>query len=132
MLASINGVTLHYESQAEGPPLVFVHGLGGTSNVWHAQRVTLSHYYRAITYDLSGSGRSDRSRRAYSIDAWADELVGLLDHLGLPAAVVVGHSMGTLIAQRFAAKYPRRTSALVLAGAIAELAPAGKDAFTQR
>ncbi len=132
MQANIRGVTVFYESQGEGPAIVFVHGLGGTSNVWHAQRATLSRYYRVITYDLSGSGRSDKSRRQFAIDAWADELAGLLDHLAVPAAVVVGHSMGTVIVQRFAAKYPQRTTALVLAGGITELSAAGKEAFTKR
>jgi 3-oxoadipate enol-lactonase len=132
MLATINGITIHYESQGDGPPLVFVHGLGGTSNVWHAQRVTLSKYYRVVAYDLSGSGRSDKSRRQYAIAGWADELAGLMDHLNLPAAVVVGHSMGTVIVQHFAVKYPQKTTALVLAGALVELGPPGKEAFTKR
>ena len=132
MQANVNGSKIHYESQGEGPPLVFVHGLGGTSNIWHAQRVTLSKYCRVVTYDLSGSGRSDKSKRQYSIDGWADELAGLMDHLNIPAATVVGHSMGTVIVQHFAAKYPKRTTALVLAGALVELGPPGKEAFTKR
>src|SRR5262245_30300037 len=132
MQANIHGVGIHYESQGDGPPVVFVHGLGGTSNVWHAQRVTLSKNFRVVTYDLSGSGRSDRSRRQYSIDGWADELAGLMDHLSIPAAVVVGHSMGTVVVQRFAAKYAKRASAIVLAGALVELGPPGKEAFTKR
>src|SRR5438128_4145381 len=132
MLANINGIKVHYESQGEGPPIVFVHGLGGTSNSWHAQRVTLSKNYRVVTYDLSGSGRSDKSKRQYSIDGWADDLAGLMDHLNIPTAVVVGHSMGTVIVQHFAAKYPKRTTAIVLAGALVELGPPGKEAFTKR
>jgi 3-oxoadipate enol-lactonase len=132
MQAILQGVTVSYESQGEGPPIVFVHGLGGTGNVWHAQRMVLSRYHRVVTYDLSGSGRSDKSRRQFSIDSWADDLAGLLDHLGLPAAAVAGHSMGTVIVQRFAAKYPQRTSALVLAGGITELSAAGKDVFAKR
>ena len=132
MRATINGVQIHFESQGEGPPIVFVHGLGGTSNVWHAQRVTLSKYHRVVAYDLSGSGRSDKTRRSYSMDGWADELSGLLDHLSIPAAVIVGHSMTTVLGQHFAAKYPQRTTALVLAGALVELAPSGKEAFTKR
>ena len=129
----IDGVGIHYETQGEGqPPLVFVHGLGGTSNVWHAQRVTLSKYCRVVTPDLSGSGRSDKGRRTYSIATWADELAGLIDHLNLPPAVVVGHSMGTVIVQHFVAKYPRKTRAIVLAGALVELGPPGKEAFAKR
>jgi pimeloyl-ACP methyl ester carboxylesterase len=111
---------------------VFIHGLGATSNAWHAQRTTLSKYFRVIVYDRSGGGRSPQARDGYSIDAWADELAGLLDHLAVSAAVVVGHSLGSMVAQRFAAKYPSRTRALVLAGGEAELGPDGKRVLTGR
>jgi 3-oxoadipate enol-lactonase len=130
--ASINGATIHYESQGEGPPIVFVHGLGGTSNVWHAQRITLSRYFRVIAFDLTGSGRSDRSRRQFSIEGWADDIAGLMDHLGIQDAVIVGHSMGTVIVQKFAARHPHKAKAIVLAGALVELGPPGKEAFTKR
>ena len=83
-MATSNGLDIHHEIQGEGPPIVFVHGLGATSNVWHAQRMTLSKYYKVIVYDRSGSGRSPKARDGYSIDAWTDELAGLLDHLVIP------------------------------------------------
>jgi 3-oxoadipate enol-lactonase len=128
----INGLDIHAEVQGEGPPVVFVHGLGATSNVWHAQRMTLSHNYRVIVYDRSGCGRSQKVPAGYSIDAWADELAGLLDHLGIPSAVVVGHSLGTMIAQRFAGKHAGRTRALVLAGGEAELPAPARQILTDR
>jgi 3-oxoadipate enol-lactonase len=131
-MAKINGLDIHYEIQGDGPPIVFVHGLGATSNVWHAQRTTLSKYYQVIVYDRSGSGRSQQSREGCSIDAWTDELAGLLDHLAIPTAVVVGHSLGSVVAQRFAGKYAPRTKALILAGGEAEFGPAEKKAFTER
>ncbi len=131
-MATINGLDIHSEVEGQGPPVVFIHGLGGTSNVWHAQRTTLSKSYRVIVYDRSGSGRSQGARDGYSIEAWADELAGLLDHLAVPAAVVVGHSLGSMVAQRFAAKYAARTQALVLAGGEAEFGPEAKKALTER
>src|ERR1700722_16708402 len=131
-MATINGLDLHYETLGEGPPIVFVHGLGATSNVWHAQRLTLSKNYQVILYDRSGSGRSQKARDGYSINTWADELAGLLDYLAVPSAVVVGHSLGSMVAQRFAGKYPERTKALVLAGGEAELGPEEKKALTER
>lgn len=123
---------LHCETEGAGPPVVFIHGLGATSNVWHAQRTTLSTYFRVIVYDRSGCGRSPGSPGAYSIDGWADELAGLLDDLGVARTVVVGHSLGSMIAQRFAGKYPSRIRALVLAGGEAELSPEGKEILTER
>ena len=126
------GSTLRYETAGDGPPVVFIHGLGVTSNVWHAQRIALSKYFRVIVYDRSGCGRSPRTSDGYSIDGWADELAGLLDHLAVATTVVVGHSLGSMIAQRFAAKYPTRSCALVLAGGEAVLTREGKDVLTER
>jgi pimeloyl-ACP methyl ester carboxylesterase len=131
-MATINGLDIHHEVEGEGPPIVFVHGLGATGNVWHAQRTTLSKYYRVILYDRSGSGRSQRARDGYSIDAWTEELAGLLDYLAVPSAVVVGHSLGSMVAQRFAGKYADRTRALVLAGGEDELGPEAKKVLTER
>lgn len=131
-MATINGLDICHEVQGDGPPVVFVHGLGATSNIWHAQRVLLSKQYRVIDYDRSGAGRSEKARGSYSIDAWADELAGLLDHLSVPSAVVVGHSLGSMVAQRFAGKYATRTRALILAGGEAELGPEAKKILTDR
>jgi pimeloyl-ACP methyl ester carboxylesterase len=94
--------------------------------------MALSKYYRVITYDRSGAGRSERARGGYSIDGWADELAGLLDHLSVGKAVVVGHSLGSMVAQRFAGKYPDRTRALILAGGEANPGPEGAQFLTER
>jgi 3-oxoadipate enol-lactonase len=131
-MATINGLHIHDEVQGEGPPIVFVHGLGATSNVWHAQRITLSKSFRVIIYDRSGCGRSQRASEGYSIDSWADELAGLLDHLAIGSAVVVGHSLGSMVAQRFAGKYAGRTTALILAGGEAELPQGAREILTER
>jgi 3-oxoadipate enol-lactonase len=131
-MATVNGLEIHHETQGEGPPIVFVHGLGATSNVWHAQRTTLSKYYQVIVYDRSGCGRSQKARAGYSIDGWADELAGLLDHLAIPSAVVVGHSLGSMVVQHFAGKYASRMRALVLAGGEAELPAEAKQILTER
>jgi pimeloyl-ACP methyl ester carboxylesterase len=131
MLATVNGCDIYHEVSGQGPPIAFVHGLGATSNVWNAQRVALAKYYRTIVYDRSGCGRSQK-RDSYSVDGWADELAGLLDHLAVPRAIVVGHSLGSMVAQRFAGKYAPRTQALVLAGGEAELGPDAKAILTER
>jgi 3-oxoadipate enol-lactonase len=125
-------LALRYETEGDGPPVVFIHGLGATSNVWYSQRTVLSRYFRVIVYDRSGCGRSPGTGEDYSIEGWADELAGLLDHLEVATTVVVGHSLGSMIAQRFAGKYPGRTRALVLAGGEAVLTPDGKDILTRR
>src|SRR5262245_38027313 len=132
MIANVNGTKVFYEQVGDGPPIVFIHGLGGTGNVWHAQRVGLAKNFKVITLDLPGSGRSDKSQREYSMETWVEQIVGFADAAGLETFVLVGHSMTTVLAQKFAAKYGSRLKALVLCGPLTELAAPAKEAFTKR
>ena len=130
--ADILGIRIAYEITGQGLPVVFLHGLGGTGNVWHAQRTALGKSFQVITVDLPGSGRSQKTEREYSMDRWAEQIATLADELALGRFVLVGHSMSTVLAQRFAAKYGPRLAGLVLCGPITELAQAGKEAFGKR
>ena len=132
MLANVHGTTIFYEVAGEGLPLVFVHGLGATSNVWNAQRVALSRYFKVVTLDLPGSGRSDKSERQYSMERWVEQLAALADIARLDNFVLIGHSMSTMLAQKFAAKYGNRLTGLVLCGPLTELPPSGKEAMLKR
>lgn len=132
MLANINGTNIFYEVSGDGPALLFVHGLGGTSNVWHAQRAALAKYFKVITMDLPGSGRSDKNEPEYSMAKWVEQLAGLADALKLGKFTLVGHSMTTVLAQNFAARHGQRLNAVVLCGPITELPQAGKDNFAKR
>jgi 3-oxoadipate enol-lactonase len=132
MLTDVLGTTIFHEIAGDGPPIVFVHGLGGTSNVWHAQRLGLSKCAKVVTLDLPGSGRSAKTERQYSMERWVEQLVGFADALKLERFVLVGHSMSTVLAQKFAAKHGTRLAGLVLCGPLTELPPAGKEAFTKR
>jgi 3-oxoadipate enol-lactonase len=132
MHANLLGTSVFYEVVGEGLPLIFVHGLGGTCNVWHAQRVALAKFFKVVTLDLPGSGRSDKSERTYSMERWADQVAALADVLKLDKFVLAGHSMSTILAQKCAAKHGGRMSGLVLCGPLTEPAPAGKEAFVKR
>lgn len=132
MLANVQGINIFYESAGDGPAILFVHGLGGTGNIWYAQRTALAKYFKAVTMDLPGSGRSDKTEEKYSMAKWVDQLVGLADAIGLDKFTLVGHSMTTVLVQNFAAKHGNRLNALVLCGPITELPPAGKEAFIKR
>lgn len=123
---------LRYESSGSGPSVVLIHGLGTTSDVWYSLRNVLESDFHVITYDRSGCGLSPRRSANFSIDAWVDELVELLDQLGVDQTAVIGHSLGSTIAQRFAARYPSLTRALVLVGGEAVLTSEGRDVLTER
>jgi len=132
MIANILGGNIYYEMVGEGPPILFVHGLGGTGNVWHAQRQALGKCFKIITIDLPGSGFSDKLETHYSMERWADQVVALGDSLNLGTFTLVGHSMSTILAQKAAAKHSSRIHALVLCGPLTELPAAGKEAFIKR
>ncbi len=132
MFATRGGTRIFYEVAGEGPAIVFVHGLGGTSNVWHAQRVGLAKYFRVITLDLPGSGRSSRTTEGHSMDGWADDVLAVADAAGLGRLVLVGHSMTTVLAQRFAVRHAARAAGIVLCGPLTELAPPAQEVFRKR
>jgi pimeloyl-ACP methyl ester carboxylesterase len=111
----IRGKELWVEQQGEGQPVLFVHGLGGTANVWEPQVRGIPGAYKFIRVDLNGSGRSKPSG-PISMDGWIDDLIAVLDAGNIEKARMVGHSMGTLVLQHLAVKHPDRVESLALLG----------------
>jgi pimeloyl-ACP methyl ester carboxylesterase len=114
--------TFHYVQWGEqGPAIICIHGL--TSNAFHFQAFAdeLAPDHRVIAYDLRGRGDSDKPEEGYSIPIHAEDLAELIDELGLQRPIIMGHSLGALIALYFAAHYPDRLSKLVLVDAGAPL-----------
>jgi pimeloyl-ACP methyl ester carboxylesterase len=99
---------------ARGPAVVCIHGLTANHTCWASVADVLSPAYRLIAYDLRGRGESDKPDTGYSLAQHCEDLRGLLDHLGLRKAILVGHSLGAHIAVRFAAVHPERVAKLVL------------------
>ena len=105
----------YYEENGEGRPLVFLVGLGGDNRAF---TLTTRHYadrYRTIALDNRDSGRSFRADRPYDTATMADDTAAVLDALDVGPSIVVGHSLGGLIAQKLAIRHPSRVEALVLA-----------------
>lgn len=100
----------------DGPPLLLIHGLGGSGRYWAGLAPYLAGRRTLIAPDLAGFGRSDKPRLDYSRDFHLANLDGLLHGLHVDGPVAVaGHSMGGVLAALFAAHRPERTGALVLA-----------------
>ncbi len=116
--ALINGVNLYYEETGEGTPVVFLHEFAGDYRSWEAQVRFFSRRYRCITYNARGYPPSDVPERPedYSQDLAVADLRGLMDHLGLAQAHVVGFSMGGFAALIFGLRHPERARSLVVAG----------------
>ena len=114
----VNGKGIAVDIFGDGAPILMIHGLGGTSNVWYAQREVLARSFRVICPDLEGSGRSPL-KGELSIDGFVADMAALLDILNISAAHVVGYSLGTMVCQHLAVNYPERVNSLVLLGPIA-------------
>ena len=127
----VNGKELAVEVDGEGPAVLLVHGLGGTSNFYQVQADALAERFRVIRVDSAGAGRSPVAD-GISIESHADDLAAVLDALDVDSAAVVGHSMGTLVVRALAARHPGKASALALLGAVREPPEAGRQAQRDR
>jgi pimeloyl-ACP methyl ester carboxylesterase len=127
----VNGKELAVEIAGDGPAVLLVHGLGGTSNFYQVQADALAASHTVIRVDSAGAGRSPVTDDI-SVESHADDLAALLDALDIDNAAVVGHSMGTLVVRSLAARYPAKVSALALLGAVKEPAEAGRKAQHDR
>lgn len=131
MFAEIDGNNTHYLSYGEGPPVVFVHGLGGAANVWHGVMQMMAQHHHVVAMDLRGHGRS-AGKGKFSIEGWAKDVEKLIHHLELPAVTLVGHSLGTLVVQHLAQTNPDICDELVLVGGISYFQPPTADAYRDR
>jgi len=128
----INGVRLYYreEGMRGAPPVVLVHGFPFSHAMWEPQIQALKGGYRVVAYDVRGLGRSGSGGGQATMDLLVDDLLGLMDHLGLGAAVLAGLSMGGYIALRAVEREPARVKALILADTRSEAD--GDEARRQR
>jgi 3-oxoadipate enol-lactonase len=115
-----------YEERGQGPPLVFLHGIGGDAACWQPQREAFSEGHRAIAWNMPGYAGSP-ALPEMTFPALAEALLRLLDRLHIERAHLVGHSMGGMVAQEFAASWPGRLRSLVLVATSAALGPAAGD-----
>jgi pimeloyl-ACP methyl ester carboxylesterase len=113
-VANLSGVRLHYvEDGAGDPPLVFVHGWCCDLSYFQPQFDHFKAAHRVMAMDLRGCGRSDRPARGYDIPTLADDVAGLCRGLGLERAVIVGHSLGAMIALDMSLRHPSVVGAIV-------------------
>jgi pimeloyl-ACP methyl ester carboxylesterase len=110
----LHGHSVSYRIAGEGPPILLIHGVAGSSEQWEPVMRLLADEFTVLAPDLLGHGRSAKPRGDYSLGAYASGLRDLTVALGLDDATVVGHSLGGGIALQFAYQFPERTSRVVL------------------
>jgi 3-oxoadipate enol-lactonase len=111
-----NGLTTHYmlEGIGEGIPLVFINALGTDLRIWDGVVPHLTDHFPVLRFDKRGHGLSDCPPAPYSIHDFSTDLLGLLDQLDITQTILIGISVGGMIAMDFAASCPERVQALVL------------------
>jgi 3-oxoadipate enol-lactonase len=110
----IQGVKLHYQQHGRGEPLLLLHGLGSSSHDWEFQVPDFARHFQVIAPCLRGFGDSDKPPGPYSIRQYADDVLALMDHLGVEHTHVLGFSMGGAIAFQMAVDQPRRLDSLIV------------------
>lgn len=124
--ARIGRYTLRYVDEGQGPAVVLIHGLAGDVSAWNAQIELLRPHFRVIAFDNRGAGRSTQVDEPVGTRDLAGDTLGLMEHLGIAHAQVVGRSMGGAIAQHMALMDPKRVDALVLCASFAVLDALGR------
>jgi 3-oxoadipate enol-lactonase len=127
----VNGRELAVECLGDGPPILFLHGIGGTSNVFQVQADVLSARYQVVRLDFAGAGRSPVADDI-SVESHTEDTQAVLEALGIGPVVVVGHSMGTLVARRLAERYPTRVTGMALLSAVRPPNAAAQAAIRDR
>ncbi len=110
----VHGQQIAYLDVGTGPPVILIHGFGGSMWQWEHQQHTLSQHFRVLTLDLPGAGLSDKPDIDYRTDQMLDFFVGFMDAVQIPQAALVGNSMGAGLAIGMALTYPAYVSRLVL------------------
>lgn len=128
-MTNIGDAELWTEITGQGEPVLQIHGSGFGHYNFAPLSPLLAEHFQVIDYDQRGYGESSHPEQEYSIEAWADDAAALLDALGIERAHVHGTSMGGMVAQAFAGKYPDRTQSVVINCSASKLGRNGRLVF---
>jgi pimeloyl-ACP methyl ester carboxylesterase len=117
------GTDLYFESHGAGEAVVLIPSTGFSGDCWKPSQMPLADSCRLVLHDPRGCGRSIPVQKVYTINQMANDVVALLDHLGIEAAHVVGHSMGGRIGLEMTLNFPGRVKSLVMAASGSGQAP---------
>jgi pimeloyl-ACP methyl ester carboxylesterase len=114
---SASGTFYVLNQKEQSIPIVFIHGVGLTYEIWQPQ-LDFFNNYSTLAYDILGHGKSSLKKQNISFDDFSDQLIKLIDELNFQKIHLVGFSIGSLIARNFATKFNDRLQSLVLLGSI--------------
>jgi pimeloyl-ACP methyl ester carboxylesterase len=110
-----SGVDFYYESHGQGQPLIWVPSTAYSGDIWKPSQMPLANTLNLIFFDPRGCGRSIAMQEVFTIEQMAMDIVALMDHLNIPSAHLLGHSMGGRIALSMTQNFPGRVKSLIMA-----------------
>lgn len=134
MEINANGITIHYEiaGNEHGPWVTLSHSLACNLHMWDDQMAALTQKYKVLRFDTRGHGQSTAPPGDYTLDQMADDVKGLFDALGITRTHWIGLSMGGMIGQTFALKYPGVFQSLTLADTTSRRPPNAAQMWGER
>ena len=128
-----NGVSLRYAVEGAGPPIVLIHEMGGSMESWGLVAPLLARRRRVIRYDTRGAGFSEKVRGPLTIDTMVEDLIALLDGLGVKEKVALaGTAVGGGIVLHMAFRFSGRVSAAIVTSPATSIPAANRDATRER
>jgi pimeloyl-ACP methyl ester carboxylesterase len=115
---ALKGLNIHFVEGGKGPPLLFLHGLGGSWKDWGSNLESLARFHHVMALDFPGFGGSDKPERNYSIEWLTDVVQDFLESRKVKRTAVIGHSMGALVAINLASRPQGPADRLVLSDAV--------------
>ena len=132
MKIKVNGINVNYEIAGDGPWVTLSHSLACNLAMWDEQMPALTARYKVLRYDTRGHGGTDAPDGPYTLEQMADDAHALLAALGIARTHWVGLSMGGMIGQTFALKYPGVFASMVLADTTSRYPPAAAPVWAER
>jgi 3-oxoadipate enol-lactonase len=134
MQIKANGIRMNYElSGKKGAPVVVLsHSLSSNALMWNSQMDALNPYFRVLRYDTRGHGGTDAPSGPYTLELLAEDVIGLLDVLGMDRVHFVGLSMGGMIGQCLGLDHPHRLKSLVLCDTASIVAAEAQPVWQER
>ena len=124
-----NGVQLNYQKTGNGQPIIFVHGLSSSMELWTRIDQTALNGKTIISYDLRGHGRSEKVSGPHNLEKHMSDLASLMEKLEIEKAQIVGHSLGAMIALELALQHPSKVSSLTLLSTTAAFPQETRNTF---
>ncbi len=125
----INSIKIHYKISGEGHPVVLIHGLSDDLKYWKYLNEYLKDYFKVISIDLRGHGKSEEGREDYSIRLFADDIVNLLKELSIAKTHIIGFSLGGHVSLEIISNYPDIVNKVILISTSARVTPDMEEGF---